>query len=209
MRARRAKRSHDAVCGSGWRVRRCGLAGTKGLPRASDALAPGAIACDAVSSAVMIDVDALIRLQEASFARAQDGLRSSWPRDSGMDAAQLRSFLDGHRYCVLATTTARLHPAARPVAFTVIGASFWFATVAGPRLRNLERTPWASIVVAEGDAGEHRAVAVDGPATITRQPSEQLLAAWEARQGSRAEWAAAWFEIRPTRLISYSAKNEP
>jgi nitroimidazol reductase NimA-like FMN-containing flavoprotein (pyridoxamine 5'-phosphate oxidase superfamily) len=157
----------------------------------------------------MIDVDALIRLQEASFARAQDGLRSSWPRESGMDAAQLRSFLDGHRYCVLATTTAQLHPVARPVAFTVIGASFWFATVAGPRLRNLERTPWASIVVAEGDAGEHRAVAVDGSATITRQPSEQLLAGWEARHGSRAEWAAAWFEIQPARLISYSAKNEP
>jgi hypothetical protein len=86
---------------------------------------------------------------------------------------------------------------------------FWFATVAGPRLRNLERTPWASIVVAEGDAGEHRAVAVDGPATIARQPSEQLLAGWEARHGSRAEWAAAWFEIQPARLISFSAKNEP
>jgi hypothetical protein len=110
---------------------------------------------------------------------------------------------------VLATTTAQLHPVARPVAFTVIGASFWFATVAGPRLRNLERTPWASIVVAEGDAGEHRAVAVDGPAAITRQPSEQLLAGWEARHGSRADWAAAWFEIQPARLISYPAKNEP
>ena len=157
----------------------------------------------------MIDIEALVRLQEASFARAQGGLRGSWPRDSGMDAEQLRSFLDGHRYCVLATTTAKPHPVARPVAFTVIGASFWFATVAGPRLRNLERTPWASIVVTEGDAGEHRAVAVDGSVTIIRQPSEELLATWEARHGSRADWAAAWFEIQPSRLISYSAKNEP
>ena len=114
----------------------------------------------------MIDVDALIRLQEASFARAKDGLRSSWPRESGMDAAQLRSFLDGHRYCVLATTAAQLHPVARPVA-------------------------------------------VDGPAAITREPSEQLLAAWETRHGSRAEWAAAWFQIQPARLISYSANNKP
>jgi nitroimidazol reductase NimA-like FMN-containing flavoprotein (pyridoxamine 5'-phosphate oxidase superfamily) len=157
----------------------------------------------------MIDIEALIGLQEASFARAQRGLRDSWPRDSGMDAEQLRSFLDRHRYCVLATTTAQLHPVARPVAFTVIGASFWFATVAGPRLRNLERTPWASIVVAEGDAGEHRAVAVDGPVTIIDQPSEQLLATWETRHGSRAAWAAAWFEIQPSRLISYSAMTKP
>jgi hypothetical protein len=74
-------------------------------------------------------------------------------------------------------------------------------------LGNLERTPWASIVVAEGDAREHRAVAADGPATIRSHPSEELLAIWEARHGSRAEWAAAWFEVQPTRLISYSAAN--
>jgi hypothetical protein len=30
---------------------------------------------------------------------------------------------------------------ARPVAFTVVGASFWFATVAGARLRNIRHTP--------------------------------------------------------------------
>ena len=41
----------------------------------------------------------------------------------------------------LATTTAQLHPVARPVAFTVIGASFWCATVAGPRLQ-VRRQRW-------------------------------------------------------------------
>ena len=156
----------------------------------------------------MIDVDALIRLQEASFARAKDGLRSSWPRESGMDAAQLRSFLDGHRYCA-----GDDHRAATsrgpPGCVHCHRRSLLVSTVAGPRLRNLERTPWASIVVADGDAGEHRAVAVDGPAAITREPSEQLLAAWETRHGSRAEWAAAWFQIQPARLISYAAKNKP
>ncbi len=155
----------------------------------------------------MIDVEALVQLQQESFARAQRGLRGSWPPGSAMDAQELGSFLDAHRYCVLATVSPREHPVARPVAFTVVGARFWFATVAGPRLRNLEGTPWASIVVSEGDAGDHRAVAVDGPATITRVASEELLAVWEARHESRAEWAAAWVEIQPTRLISYSAAN--
>jgi nitroimidazol reductase NimA-like FMN-containing flavoprotein (pyridoxamine 5'-phosphate oxidase superfamily) len=61
-----------------------------------------------------------------------------------MDADELRWFLDAHRYCVLATATSKGRPAARPDAFTVVGASFWFATVAGARLRNLQRTPWAS-----------------------------------------------------------------
>jgi hypothetical protein len=87
--------------------------------------------------------------------------------------------------------------------------SSWFASVAGARLRSLERTRWASVVVAEGDAGEHRAVVVDWPVAITRQPSKQLLSEWKARHGSRAQWAAAWFEIQPTGLLSYAAKNEP
>src|SRR5258708_967448 len=119
-------------------------------------------------AAVMIEVEALIRLQEASYVRADRGLRSSWPRESAMSAEELQSFLHECRYCVLATTTAQGHAQARPVAFTVMGASFWFATVAGGRLRNLERMPWASIVVADGEGDNHRAVAADGPATIIR-----------------------------------------
>ena len=64
-------------------------------------------------AAAMIDVDALVGLQEASFARAGGGLRSSWPRESAMDAEELRSFLDAHRYCILATATSQAHPVAR------------------------------------------------------------------------------------------------
>jgi hypothetical protein len=44
---------------------------------------------------------------------------------------------------------------------------------------------------------------VDGPALVVDRPTEELLAAWEERHGSRADWAAAWFEVRPARLFSY------
>jgi len=124
-----------------------------------------------------------------------------------MDARELGSFLARHRYCVLATTTSKTRPLARPVAFTVLGASFWFATVAGARLRNITRTPWGSVVVTEGDAEDHRAVAADGPATVVEQPSEKVLAAWEEKHGSRAAWASAWFEIVPAWLVSYSPEK--
>ena len=93
---------------------------------------------------------------------------------------------------------------ARPVAFTVLEASFWFATVAGSRLRNLEMMPWASIVIAEGEGDAHRAVVVDGPVTIVRQPPVNLIDAWEARHRSSADWASASFEIRPSRILSYA-----
>lgn len=151
----------------------------------------------------MIDAETLIGIQEKSYERAAQSLRSAWPPDSAMGADQLARFLTEHHYCVLATVTAKGRPQARPVAFSVFDSSFWFATVAGARLRNLERTPWVSLVVTEGDRGSHRAVTVDGPVTILDTLDEELLAAWEERHGSRAGWAAAWLEVRPVRLLSY------
>ena len=154
-----------------------------------------------------MDIEALIRLQGDSHGRAGVGLAGSWPADSAMDESQLGAFLTERRYCVLATTNADGHAIARPVAYAVLGAAFWFATVAGARLRNLERSPWASVVIEDGDGDAHRAVAVDGPVTITDQPAAEVLDAWEARHGRMAEWAVKWFELRPRRLVSYTARK--
>jgi general stress protein 26 len=153
----------------------------------------------------MIDVERLILVQAESYASAGPGLAGSWPPESAMDGDELRSFLEDRHYCVLATSNAAGHPVARPVAFTVLAGAFWFATVRGARLRNLEHTPWASLVIEDGDQGAHRAVAVDGPVTISEHPPLDLLGIWEERHGSRAEWAAAWFELEPSRLVSYLA----
>ncbi len=149
--------------------------------------------------------DELAGLQAASLARADRALRNSWPAVRTMDAEELGAFLAERRYCVLATTTARGRAQARPVGFTFHGEAFWLATVAGGRLRNLEREPWASLVVSEGEGDTHRAVAVDGTVAIHERPPEELLAVWEHRFGSRADWAAAWLELSPRRVFSYSA----
>jgi nitroimidazol reductase NimA-like FMN-containing flavoprotein (pyridoxamine 5'-phosphate oxidase superfamily) len=151
----------------------------------------------------VIDAEGLVRIQQASYERAGSGLRGAWPPESAMDASQLASFLVERRFCVLATTTPKGRPQARPVGFTVFGTSFWVATVAGGRLRNVEQTPWVSLVVAEGDRGSHSAVVVDGPVAVVERLPEELLAAWEDRHGSRADWAAAWLEVQPARLFSY------
>jgi nitroimidazol reductase NimA-like FMN-containing flavoprotein (pyridoxamine 5'-phosphate oxidase superfamily) len=155
----------------------------------------------------MIDIDALIAIQEVSYQQPGSGLASSWPRDSAMGPDELRSFLEQRRYCVLATSNREGRPLARPVAFSVHGGSFWFATVRGARLANLERRPWVSVVIEEGDSGNHRAVALDGQVTLTDAPPNELLDAWDERHGSRADWAAAWFELRPQRLLSYTAQR--
>ena len=114
----------------------------------------------------MPDVEPLIRVQEESYVRADSGLRGSWPSESAMDAGELATILDEHCYCVLATATPQGRAQARPVAFTVFAGAFWFATVTGARLRNIERNPWASVVVAEGEGDSHRAVAADGPVRV-------------------------------------------
>jgi hypothetical protein len=121
-----------------------------------------------------------------------------------MAAPELRSFLDERLYAVLATTTRRAHAQARPIGFTVFDDSFWFATVAGGRLRNLQRLPWASLVVSEGEGDAHRAVAADGPVVIQAEAPNELLELWNRRFGNPAGWAAAWAELRPERLFSYT-----
>jgi hypothetical protein len=147
----------------------------------------------------------LYEVQEASYRRASAGILSSWPPEQSLGAAELTAFLDECRYCVLATTTARGRPQARPVAFVPFEDGLWFATGASGRLENLERTPWISVVVSEGESDHHRAVIADGPVTISPEPPVGLLDDWEARFGSRAEWAVAWFVLKPSRLYSYTS----
>ena len=139
----------------------------------------------------------LFDIQEASYVRADGALRGAWPAEQAMGHDELEAFLAERTYCVLATVTPAGRPQARPVAFTVFGDSIWFATVAGGRLRNLERTPWVSVVIAEGEGDEHRAVAADGPVTLFDEPPDGVLELWERRFGSRADWAAALVRAAP------------
>jgi hypothetical protein len=153
-----------------------------------------------------MDIEALIAVQAESYQRAEGGLRSSWPRSSAMDA---RSWdLLGRAYVLRACDGDVAGTPSRPARRVYGGGRF--VLVCDSRWGeawNLKRTPWGSVVVAEGDGSEHRAVATDGLVRIVDRPGEDLLAAWVARHGSAPEWAAAWFEIRPERLVSYSASR--
>jgi hypothetical protein len=149
----------------------------------------------------------LIGRQEESYRGADAALRGSWPAEKAMDGEQLESFLAERRYCVLATVSGKGRPQARPVAFTALGDAIWFATVAGGRLRNIERLPWVSVVIAEGEGDAHRVVTADGPVTLHAGAPSDVLERWEGRFGSRADWAVAWFELRPERLYSYDARR--
>lgn len=150
------------------------------------------------------DESPLFLVQQESYRAADAALAHSWPPERAMGASELAAFLIERSYCVLATTTSLQRPQARPVAFVALRETIWFATVAGGRLRNVERTPWVSMVIAEGEGDTHRAVVIDGPVTVKADPGDNVVALWERKLGSRADWAAAWFELRPQRLFSYT-----
>jgi hypothetical protein len=124
----------------------------------------------------------------------------------------MASLFDDSRYCVLATTRRDGRAHAAPVAFIVAEGSFWIATVEGLRLRNLRATPWASLVVMDGDAdvGEegapHRALTAEGPVTLHEVAVlERFEEQWLDRHTDAPDWAEAFIELRPERLFSHAA----
>jgi general stress protein 26 len=152
------------------------------------------------------------RCSDSSYAVATSGLRSAWPEAKALGRDELAALLGRHRYCVLATSRADGRAHAAPVAFVVHDGAFWFATVAGLRLRNLTAHPWASLVVMEGDAdsGEvgrsHVALTAEGPITLHAIDNwRSFETEWLRRHNRSPTWASALAELRPVRLFSYAA----
>jgi Pyridoxamine 5'-phosphate oxidase len=158
------------------------------------------------------DVEPFLAVQRSSYAAARDGFRAGWPEAQALDVAGIASLLDDNRYCVLATARPDGRAHAAPVAFVVADGSFWIATVEGLRLRNLRATPWASVVVMDGDADEgeegapHRALTAEGPVALHDVAAvARFEEQWLDRHTDPPEWAEALIELRPQRLFSHAA----
>ena len=160
-----------------------------------------------------MSADDLLAIQRSSYAVATPGFRAGWPDNQALGRDELVAFLDRNRYCVLATSRADGRAHAAPVAFVVHGGAFWFATVAGLRLRNLIARPWASLVVMEGDAdvGEvgrpHIALTAEGSVTLHAIDQwRSFETEWRVRHTDPPTWAAALAELRSERLFTYAAR---
>jgi hypothetical protein len=153
------------------------------------------------------DAAALVAVQKASYARAR-GIKSSWPETAALDPQGIADFLGRRRYCVLATGRPDGRPHAAPVAFVVAGGAFWFATVAGLRLKNLRATRWASLVVIENEP-DHVALTAEGPVTVYEGDAftrafAPLRERWLERHKHGPDWASALVEVMPERVFSYA-----
>ncbi len=144
------------------------------------------------------------RLQTQTFARATTATTSSYPPERRLTAAQLASYLDRRAFAVVGSTRADGRPHAAMSSYIRRDTTFWLPTVAGSvRERNLHATPWLTMVIAEGDRGEHVAVILEGPAEVIA-PAE---VPGDVRSAARGDWVNAWIRLQAERLLSYAAES--
>lgn len=123
-----------------------------------------------------------------------------------MNAAAVAEYLVQRRYLVVATVREDGRPHAALSAFAFASRRFWLPTMAGTaRGRNVRAGRYVSLVVAEGEGSDHKAVLCEGPAELVADPDKGVVDAWSERHGSLPEWADAWIRVEPSKLFSYDA----
>jgi nitroimidazol reductase NimA-like FMN-containing flavoprotein (pyridoxamine 5'-phosphate oxidase superfamily) len=153
------------------------------------------------------DADALAALQAASFQAASAPTREAWPAERRMSGEQLRLVLERRTYAVVASTRPTQRPHATPAAFVWFDGQLWSPAVAGAvRARNVQATPWLSLVISEGEGDQHAAIVLEGPARVVAaaEAPSALLEAATAKLPTVGQWASVWLVLRPARLLSYA-----
>ncbi|MGH9171183.1 MAG: pyridoxamine 5'-phosphate oxidase family protein [Acidimicrobiales bacterium] len=146
----------------------------------------------------------LAEIQRATFERATDATQWSYPPERRLSAEALDRYLDRRSFAVVATTRLDDRPHAAMSSYMRRGPTFWLPMVAGSvRERNVRRHPWVSLVVTEGDRGEHVVVLVEGPAQVI-DPGEVPV---DISTGASEEWVSLWMRLDAERVLSYSAEG--
>ena len=143
-------------------------------------------------------------LQDRTFAQATAATAASYPPERRLSATQLASYLDRRAFAVVGSTRADGRPHAAMSTYIRRGTVFWLPTVAGSvRERNLRGTPWLTLVIAEGDRGEHIAVLIEGPAQVVASPEAPA----DVRAAATGDWISAWIRLTAERILSYAAEG--
>lgn len=146
--------------------------------------------------------DELASIQQRTFERARSSTSDSFPPDSRLSAAQLSRYLDRRVFAVVCTTRPDGRPHAAMSSYYRAGKVFWLPTVADSvRGRNVQATPWACLVVTEGDHDEHVMVSVEGVAELV----EPTVVPNEVRDRVDGDWVDRWIRLTAERVLSYGA----
>ena len=145
-------------------------------------------------------------LQDRTFARATAATAVSYPPERRLSADQLVAYLDRRVFAVVGSTRNDGRPHSAMSVYVRRGTTFWLPTMAGSvRERNLRRTPWLTLVIAEGDHPVHIAVITEGPVAIVA--SSDVPA--DVRAAITGDWVSEWICLTAERLLSYADEGAP
>jgi hypothetical protein len=154
------------------------------------------------------------RLQDASYSRASEALRTAYPPPRRMTGPQLAGYLERRTYALASTTRPDGRAHAAPTLFSLYADAFWLPTLSGAaRLGNVRAQPWLALSILEGEArhpcgGAHRGPGRSGCDPSRRCPQDHRKA--EPRRqpglGNRlaADDPAAALQLRRGRLAGRS-----
>ena len=147
-------------------------------------------------------MESLAEIQERTFARATASTKGSYPPEDRLAEDELRTFLRRRAFAVVTSTRPDGRPHAAISSFACAGTTFWLPTGAGTvRERNIAGQPWVSLVITDGDRGEHVCVIAEGPAEIVSAAEVPP----QARADAAGQWAERWIRLRTERLLSYAS----
>ncbi|MDQ2873466.1 MAG: pyridoxamine 5'-phosphate oxidase family protein [Actinomycetota bacterium] len=145
---------------------------------------------------------ALAALQDRTFARATRATAAAYPPDQRLTGVQLGRYLDRRTFAVVGSTRPDGRPHAAISSYVRRETAFWLPTVTGSvRERNIRAQPRVTLVVTEGDRGEHVVVIAEGPA-VAVAPAEVPA---DVRSAAGGNWAGAWLRVQADRLLSYGS----
>jgi hypothetical protein len=146
------------------------------------------------------------RLQEESFGKGGQAVRTAYPPERRLSGLQLATYLERRTYALASSTRPDGRAHAAPTLFTVYKEAFWLPTVGGAtRLRNVQAHPWLALSVLEGEHETHAAVLTEGPAEVlTTAPAEVQKVTELRNAGATLDWATAWLRMTPQRLFSFA-----
>jgi hypothetical protein len=146
------------------------------------------------------------RLQEASFSRAGQALRTAYPPQRRMTGPQLAGYLDGRTYALASSTRPDGRAHAAPTLFSLYAEAFWLPTLGGAvRLSNVRAHPWLALSILEGEHDTHAAVLAEGPAEVVATVPDEVRSITQVRnRGGSLDWATAWLRMTPRRLVSFA-----
>lgn len=149
------------------------------------------------------------RLQDASFDRAGQAVRTAYPSARRMTGTQIAGYLERRTYALASTTRPDGRAHAAPTLFSMYAEAFWLPTISDAvRLRNVRAHPWLALSIIEGEHDAHAAVLIEGPAEVLAIAPESVWSTTRMRnRGGSLEWATAWLRVTPQRLFSFAERG--